>query len=106
MWKSPDAGRESAPVKAMPYFARRLAQLMLITLVVLAFQGVVWACPTCKDGLAQNDPVGQSLVQGYFWSILFMMSMPFLIFSALGGYFYWEIRKARSAQGTPAGGTA
>ena len=72
---------------------------VLMIAFVIGLQAVAAACPTCKDGLAQNDPAGQSLVQGYFWSILFMMSMPFLIFSALGGYFYWEIRKARRAAG-------
>jgi hypothetical protein len=82
---------------------RRVGQLLLALALVITLQAVATACPTCKDGLAQNDPAGQSLVQGYFWSILFMMSMPFLIFSALGGYFYWEIRKARRTQDTVAG---
>ena len=79
---------------------RSLAALLAVGLV-LGCQQILWACPTCKDGLAQNDPLGASLVQGYFWSILFMMSMPFLIISALGGYFYYEVRKARARQAQP-----
>ena len=53
------------------------------------------ACPTCKDSLSQGPNAG-NLVQGYFWSIVFMMSMPFVILGGLGSYFYWEVRKARA----------
>ena len=52
------------------------------------------ACPTCKQGL-ENDPNHDRVVQGYFWSILFMMSMPFLTLSSLIGYFYYQVCKAR-----------
>ena len=67
-------------------------------LVLLCALEPAWACPSCKDSLAQNDPARASLVRGYFWSILFMMSMPFLIFSGLSGYFYWQIRRARALE--------
>ena len=45
--------------------------------LVLLIASVAAACPTCKEGLAQNDPHGQSIAAGYYYSILFMMSMPF-----------------------------
>lgn len=71
---------------------------------VLLFATLAEACPTCKDGLG-NDPARADMVRGYFWSILFMMSMPFLILAGLGTYFYLQIRKARRAgwgtEGTP-----
>lgn len=78
----------------MNYFLRRLP--LVATLVLVLFQaGVVCACPSCKDGLEQ----GQShLIQSYFWSILFMMSMPFIIFGSLCTYFYLEVRRARVRQ--------
>nr|AGC72169.1 hypothetical protein [uncultured bacterium A1Q1_fos_962] len=38
------------------------------------------------------------MIRGYFWSIIFMMSMPFLIFGSLGAYFYLQVLKARQAQ--------
>jgi hypothetical protein len=57
-------------------------------------------CPTCKDTLAQNDPARANLVRGYFWSILFMMSMPFLILGGLSTYLYFLVRGAR-ARGWP-----
>lgn len=63
-------------------------------LALLVWPDAAWACPTCRDGLAQ-DAAHANLVRGYFWSICFMMSMPFVIFGAMFGYFYVSIRRAR-----------
>ena len=79
-------------------FSRFIVKAALCALVLLAAPIVAEACPTCKEGMAQGDPAYASMVRGYFWSIIFMMSMPFVIFFGLGGYFYYEVRKARSAQ--------
>jgi hypothetical protein len=80
-------------------FASRRTRLSLIFLgavtFLLAVEGVASACPTCKETLAANDPNRENLVRGYFYSILFMLSMPFLIFTSLCGYFYYEVCKAR-----------
>ncbi len=62
---------------------------LICTLVVAC---TAEACPTCKAAIAEN---GGHLVRGYFWSIMFMMSMPFLIVAGLGGIFYMEVRRAR-----------
>ena len=71
--------------------------LVAATILVLfaIFQQAAVACPTCKNGLAEGE---ENVAQGYFWSILFMMSMPFLIFSALGLYFFLVIRRAKARQ--------
>jgi heme/copper-type cytochrome/quinol oxidase subunit 2 len=71
--------------------------LVLLCLLVVLTDGIAWGCPNCKDALA-NDPAAAGLVRGYFYSILFMLSMPFLIFSGLSSYFYWEICRARAQQ--------
>jgi heme/copper-type cytochrome/quinol oxidase subunit 2 len=71
----------------------------VLALAILLVADVALGCPTCKDSLA-SDPAAANLVRGYFWSILFMMSMPFLILGSLSAYFYWEIRKARAQQQT------
>jgi len=60
-----------------------------------------WACPTCSEGLAENDPAGQAMAAGYFYSILFMMSMPFLILGTFGSCAYWSIRRGRDQQTDP-----
>ncbi len=70
---------------------RRVSLLSLLLIVLLV--GVAEACPTCKDQLAA-DPAAYNIARGYFWSILFMLSMPILVFTGLGSYFYWEVRRA------------
>ena len=72
--------------KALPLFA---------VLIVLLLANDVLACPTCKDGLAENDPASAAQAAGYFYSILFMMAMPFLILGTLGSAAYLSIRKAK-----------
>jgi hypothetical protein len=69
-----------------------LAALALLT--VLANVGL--ACPTCKDNLAA-DPAAANIIRGYYYSILFMMSMPFLILGSLCTYFYWKVCTAKAA---------
>ena len=64
---------------------------------LLIFASAALACPTCKDNLAA-DPESANIVRGYFYSILFMLSMPPLILSGLSLYFYYEVRKARALQ--------
>lgn len=68
----------------------------LALLLVMTCQTLVWACPNCRDALA-GDPAQAGLVRGFFWSILFMLSMPFLILGGLSTYFYWEVCRARRA---------
>jgi hypothetical protein len=63
----------------------------------LLFAAAAEACPTCKDSLA-HSPNSQNLARGYAYSILFMLSMPPLIFGGLSAYFYWEVRRARARQ--------
>jgi len=71
-----------------------------IALVVLLSSAAL-ACPTCKDQLA-HDPESVNIARGYAYSIVFMISMPPLIFGSLCAYFYWEVRKARTRQAVAA----
>ncbi|MDA1051050.1 MAG: hypothetical protein O3C40_11305 [Planctomycetota bacterium] len=75
------------------------AFMLLCAFVCLS--DVASACPTCKDGMA-GDPAYSNMVKGYFWSILFMMSMPFLVFSGVAAYFYYEVRRARARRASVA----
>lgn len=65
--------------------------------LALVLTSVASACPTCKDNLAHN-PATANLARGFYYSILFMVSMPFVIFGSLSAYFYWEVRKAKARQ--------
>ena len=82
----------------MPPWLRSVLQLMLAICVVLLVAQLAVACPTCKEGLAENDPQQQALAAGYFYSILFMMAMPFVILGTFGSFAYFSIRKAQAAQ--------
>jgi hypothetical protein len=69
---------------------------LLVVAVVLVCATTASACPTCKNGLMEGDEASQRLLQGYFWSILFMMSMPFAILIGVGGYMYREVKRAQA----------
>jgi len=71
--------------------------MSIIVLAVLLCADSALGCPTCKDQLA-NDPAAQNIAQGYFYSILFMLSMPVLILTGLSTYFYLLVRQARRKQ--------
>ncbi len=65
--------------------------------LVIALSSAAWACPGCKEALATGEN-GGDLVSGFFWSILFMLSMPFLIFGTFCTAMYIAVRRARTAQ--------
>jgi uncharacterized membrane protein len=80
-----------------PVIMRWIVAAIVLALVLL-IASVAAACPTCKEGLAQNDPQGQSLAAGYYYSILFMMSMPYIVLGTFGSCVYYSIRRARHNQ--------
>jgi hypothetical protein len=65
-----------------------------VAFAALAFAQVALACPTCGNSIEHS---GGNLAEGFYWSILFMMSMPFLILGGLTLLCWLEIRKARRA---------
>ena len=73
-----------------------LAACGLALLLVAVFADLASACPTCREGLAENDPHGQSMAAGYYYSILFMMSMPFIIITTFGSFAYRSLKKAEA----------
>ena len=75
----------------------RLAIVAQALLWCLVWVVVAEACPTCKNSSVGGENAG-NLVAGYGWSIIFMMSMPFLILVSLGSYFYYEVCKAKRQQ--------
>jgi uncharacterized membrane protein len=82
-------------------FTRRGGKSAIISVVlalsaVVLIAGVVQACPTCSEGMA--DAQHQSMATGYFYSILFMMSMPFAILGTFCSLAYISIRRARERQ--------
>jgi len=72
--------------------ARWITHGVFCMVVVCVLSQFAEACPTCKESLSENDA---QMVRGYFWSIMFMMAMPFSILTAMSTYFYMLVRKAR-----------
>lgn len=86
-----------------PMFERLTKALLpgfLALIACLLLAAVAEACPTCKVALASHDKARGDMVSGYMWSILFMMSMPFMILSGFSSYFYILVRRARKGQGS------
>jgi heme/copper-type cytochrome/quinol oxidase subunit 2 len=63
---------------------------LLSLAVVLLLATLAHACPNCQEAIA-SDPAQQGLARGIYYSILFMMSMPFFIFGGLCSYFYYLV---------------
>ena len=82
----------------------RIAIMVAMAAFLLGAADAAWACPNCKEGLAQNDPHGQSIAAGYYYSILFMLSMPFIIITTFGAFAYRSVKKAQSQRVAVAAG--
>ena len=85
-------------------YQRRLSTFLIAAALVLLTVAVAEACPTCKDGIADADPAAQRMAAGYFYSILFMMSAPFILLGTFGSFEYLSIRRARAAQASQEAG--
>lgn len=80
-------------------FANRNVRVCLIALLLMGVQvGIAQACPGCKQALATAEGEQANMVNGYFWSILFMLSMPFTLVGLFCGSMYLAVRKARRQQ--------
>jgi uncharacterized paraquat-inducible protein A len=77
---------------------RCLLKLTIAMVAMLMLSAEVLACPNCKNGMSGGDPMSVARASGYFYSILFMMSMPFLIVGTFGGAAYLSIRRARKRE--------
>jgi hypothetical protein len=73
---------------------------VILFLVVLAIMvpAIVGACPLCKDAKANTDYPGgsASLPKGFYYSILLMVSAPFLVMGGLLLKIHLARRRLRS----------
>lgn len=77
-------------------FRRRLIQLstaVATVAVLVGIAGVAAACPNCREGLAESDPHGQAIAAGFYYSILFMMGMPFALVGSLSFLAYRSVKR-------------
>ncbi len=86
-----------------------IVALALVAVLAMTLATSASACPTCKEGVDANDPHHQSLAAGFYYSILFMVSMPYILLGTLGFVAYNSVKKAKlrqSAEGDLAAGDA
>ncbi|MCA9102386.1 MAG: hypothetical protein R3C10_22935 [Pirellulales bacterium] len=78
---------------------RALTVTLLCAGATLLLAGVAEACPNCKNAISEQvaNGGGGDPVRGFYYSILFMMSMPFLLVGSFTSLMYVQIRKARRA---------
>jgi hypothetical protein len=79
-----------------------------VWLFVVAGSRIASACPLCADNLA-NDVYGKnptSLGRGFFWSIIFMMALPFLTVGFVAARILIARRRRLRAAPEPAPGIA
>jgi hypothetical protein len=84
--------------KVGPSHVRRLSQPWLVAVLVVLLvifvggESVAMACPMCKAGLAGEH---DRLIQAWGVSIVFLLSMPFVLVTSFSAYMYLLVRRAR-----------
>jgi uncharacterized membrane protein YadS len=78
----------------MRSFGKRLivAGLAICGLSVVA--ATAHACPMCSQSIAEED----LLPHAYMYSILFMLTMPAMVFGGIGSVIYFKFRKFSAHQ--------
>ena len=87
-------------LKSLCSHAIRLFSLrgILSLAVVMVLAGAAQACPSCKQALATADTAQGDVVGAYFWSILFMLSMPIALISTFSFSMWRAVKKANAAK--------
>ncbi len=70
---------------------------LLVLVVMCLMASVASACPNCKEAMEKQDPTHGGMVKGYFYSIIFMMSTPYLLLGTFCAVMYYRVRRARLA---------
>lgn len=66
----------------------RRAGVVSAAWILLGAARLAAVCPGCIEG--SSSQVGM----GYFWSIMFMMAVPFFVVGTVGGGIYWAYRQS------------
>ena len=91
-------------LKLTKHLRTQLQTLLIAVALVAVLTTVASACPTCKEGVDASDPNRQSLAAGFYYSILFMMSMPYIVLGTLGYVAYNSVKKAKLNQAADGAG--
>ena len=55
----------------------RLMGIMVAVIGVTFGSDRAWACPNCKEAVSLQSGDAQNLADGYNWSVMFMLAVPF-----------------------------
>jgi len=82
--------------------------LLAFALVAILLPALVSACPLCKDAKSDTDYPGgtASLPKGFYYSILLMVSAPFVVMGGLALRIYLARRRPSSVSTATAPKTA
>ena len=69
--------------------------MVLVAMLIVQAGPDALGCPNCKDGVSTTDPDGLNVARGYFYSILFMLAMPFTLAGSFAAYVWREMRKQK-----------
>ncbi len=58
---------------------RRFGRIVLLVGLLLGPASFASACPNCKEAVALQPSEAGAMKNGYNWSVLFMMAMPFVL---------------------------
>lgn len=72
---------------------QQILKTFLLAIGVVSIAGIAQACPMCSQSIAEED----LLPHAYMYSIIFMLTMPAVVFTGIGGFIFFQIRKAQSA---------
>ena len=100
---------------------RRFTSVAFVSVLLLGGAVSWWdtpaqACPMCSESLPSNSPgqdsgdaaavssnqTGSGLAEGFYYSILLMLAMPFLMVAGLGGMLYLSAKRASNGPPVPA----
>lgn len=76
--------------------AKTICMLFFGFILLAGSAAPLWACPMCKAGLmsAINPRYLTRLAEGYFWSIVLMLSIPFLMVGTVAFFIAKSYRNA------------
>ena len=77
--------------------------LAFVCLLVVGLSASLWsevahACAMCQTVLPRGD---DPLARGLFWSVLILLTAPFVVTGAIGGWVYYHYRKSGFAEHAP-----
>jgi len=77
--------------------------LAFVCFIVVGLSASLWselayACAMCQAVLPRGD---DPLARGLFWSVLILLTAPFVVTGAIGGWVYYHHRKSLSSEHAP-----